>query len=122
MIKCNNMKFGLIATLDHNCADQDSFMYAYRYFTAVSLPGTRQLTTVSLITGEYLIATVIFCRIASSMTSISWTKGANIPGKGGSIWGRWAQVISSLGMPWHVSECLMMLSLADRLWFGLELG
>jgi len=47
MIKCKNIKIWANSTLDHNCADQDSFMYVYCYFTAVSLPGTRQLTTVS---------------------------------------------------------------------------
>jgi len=55
MIKCKNVvNFGIIATLDHKCADQDSFMYVYCYFTAESLPGTRQLTTVSFISSEYL--------------------------------------------------------------------
>jgi len=61
MIKCKNIKIWANSTLDHNCADQDSFMYVYCYFTAVSLPGTRQLTTVSfffLLVNTY-IATVI---------------------------------------------------------------
>jgi len=43
------------------------------------------------------------------MTSISWTKGANIPGKRGFIWGRWDHMRLSLVTPRHVSKCLMML-------------
>ena len=59
------LKFGLIATL----ADQDSFIYVYRYFTAVSLPGTRQLTTVSFF---FLLVNTYIATVISAEMPLQW--------------------------------------------------